>query len=272
MSLVIQPTNTIRLSATFLDYNPLTGQEMPVAADSVSVYVYKYNSGNELYELLNMSSPTSIGNGTFFYDWTPGSVGKFKVIFEAVVQIDNTVSDERIFYVGDLDPAVTLGADKTYFFLGELHPLYISPEEILSYYPDGDVVEITQYIYWFSKELESITGISGITELTPLMHDFLLASVLCRLSRIYTFAGGLSGFSKAASFSLGELQVSNETSQSTGGKNSEDLGGAATWCELASLIRVRLTRGAAGNVPYVRGSNHLDRNNPIPSRGLRRFE
>lgn len=269
MSIVVQSTSTLRLTATFLDFNPETGEEVPISADSVTGYIYKFNPSTEVYDLTGNFTPIFMGSGVYYHDWVPGSNGKFKIIFEAVVQLTETVLDTRVFYVGDLNPEVTLGANKTYYFLGELHPLYISPEEILQYYPSGNAVEITEYIYWASKELEKIVGKTDITDLTPLMHDYLVASVLCRLSRIYVVGNDMMGSSTGDSFQLGDLQVSSQTGGRTGSSSVDNLAEAGTWCELAALLQSRLNRGSANLKAVVKGSNFK---NPIPERHLRRFE
>lgn len=257
MSLLINATQTYRVIAYF---------DNSVTAAAVTGSIAKYNSigATPAYGTATPFSPIGLTTGAVYYDWIPATDGVYKIEFNY-----NGIIDSNVYIVGPLSQAtVSLGVAQNYYFLGELTPLFIDPNEVLKYFPDGDLVEITEYIHTFSKELSFILDQPMITEVTPLMENFILASVLCRLSRIYTFSGGMSGFASADSFTLGDLMVKKEQ----GGKFSSSGNGdmdANNWCDLAAALKIQLTTGKANLKAIVAGSNFA---NPIPERHLRRFE
>lgn len=267
MATIIQPSDTIRLYATFIDVDP-SGEEVPVSVDYVNGEIFKWD-GSGWVSQGTFNPVADVNPGTFFHDWTPGSEGLFRTVFTATIQINNKVTDAKDIYVGSFTANKFLGKDLTYEFSGELTPFYVDPESILAYYPDGDPSEIAEMIFRYSKIVENLVGESPIREFTSLMEEFIMASVLCELSRIYMYEGGLTGFSRADSFTLGDLNV--RSSDGTGnrgnfyGTNREP----ASWCELAAFLRERLRSSRVRIKSYVKAGNHL---NPIKTRELRRFE
>lgn len=268
MPTIIQPTDSVRLSATFIDYDSVTGEEIPVTnPDNVEGSIFKWDGSSWVANGTFTPAP-DLEPGVYFHDWVPGSEGLFRIIIEATININTTVTNERQIYVGAFTPSKTLAKDAVYLFIPEVEPFYLDPERVLIYYPDGDLPEIAEKIYRFSKELEWIVGESPIHELTPLMENFLLASVLCELSMIYVFDGGLSGFTQSDMFRLGDLQV--QSGSGSGGSSSGNGNGVpTTWCEMAALLKDQLVSGKAGIRWALKGSRWC---NPVNDRKLKRYE
>lgn len=264
MPISIQPLEQVRLTTTFVDEDPVTGDAFPIEADSVQLYIAKWDStlATPAYvDVVGFPVTPAVGtSGSVYYDWVPTESGKYRIRFEASIQT-NTLIDERTLYVGPITTTKTLGMDKTYYFLGELDPLYVDISDILKYYPEGadDPHQIIEFIHWYSKEIP--TTMLG----TALAHDFIVASVMCELDRIHTFSGGMGGFSD--SFTLGDLQIRNESGSSSSTKNG-GRGGVSSWCDLAGLLRTELFRSNAKPVSFVKGGQSYDYN-PIPLRGLK---
>lgn len=172
-----------------------------------------------------------------------------------------------IFYLSETKYRIIIPrrlADENYFMLTELDPMLMDPEFVLNYIPDANLVEIAELIHWYSKEI-----LSWGEDFNPVyLQDFLLASVMCDLSKTYAFGGGLTGSSSADEFTLGDLRVSTEAS--TGLGNGGGVGNdTRTWCELAELYRKRILGSKVGMKVVVEGSNYV---NPIPCRKLRSID
>lgn len=163
----------------------------------------------------------------------------------------------------------TLGTSHTSYYLGILDPLFLDPEVVLTYYDEGDLVEITELIHWYSKEVLNILDVSSLSEVTPLIQEYILASVLCDLSKIYLFGGGLGGFTSSNSFTLGDLQVKSSSGFGNAAGTNGTRGGVANWCDLAALIRDELKNTGAHSRAYVRGQKYC---NYVPSRLLKRLD
>jgi hypothetical protein len=259
---------TVNFTAQFLDYNDITDDEVVIDPDSVDGHIYKYNSTTSTYEAFSDFTPNEPEDGLFQFDWTTTEAGKFQVDFVAHIGINQEVTNSRFIFIGDIVTTDTLGVNVTYYFLGVLDPLYLDPEIVLTYFPEGDLVELTELIYWYSNELLYLTNSTSITDITPLMQDYILASVLCDLSKIYTFSGGMGGFSSSDSFTLGDLSVKSSTGSSSS-SSGNGRGNVSNWCELAALLRAELIGSKNGMKAIVKGSNFC---NPIPCRRIRRID
>jgi hypothetical protein len=160
----------------------------------------------------------------------------------------------------------TLMENKEYLFLSQLTPLYYDAEKLVTYYPSVDLVEATQIIYSLSVELNDWFGDS--IEITPLIEEYIKAATLCELSKIHVFDGGMSGFSNSDSFMLGDLQVMRKSGGGSS-RNTPSRGSVGSWCELAALLREEVLFRKTGMRSVVKSENLT---NPIPDRGLRRFD
>jgi len=261
---------TVRVTIRFIDFNQNLGTDDLLDPTTVEVSLYKFDQSTSAYILVatNLTPIIHDSLGIYYYDWTTSEDGLFKLLFIGTLEdaTPSTIENPRDFFVGTASPSITLGHNQDFYFLSELDPLYIDPSIILTYFPDGDIVEITEIVYRLSLQLQLWFGEN--LELTPLMEQFLIAATLCELTKIYPFGGSLDGFGNANSFTLGDLQVD----KGTGASNKlRDLytGNAANWCELAALLKNQLMQTKVSGKPYVRGSNFC---NPIPNRRIRRFE
>jgi hypothetical protein len=270
MPTTITPGQTVTVTSTFVNYDPDTGEETPVSPSNVDGYVFKYNASTAVYDLVGTFEPSPVNTTTFLYNWVPASNGKYIVEFEATLD-SATVSDERLFYVGPITTASSIGEEKTYYFFGELDPIFLDPAEVLRYYPDGDLSEITEMAHWYSNDLMAILGVTSLEEedIPPEGRMFILASILCELSRIYMFDGGLAGFGKADSFTLGDLTVRSGSSVNTANTFNGLRGSPTNWCELAVFLREYLRSSRVKIKAYVKSGSYLS---PIKSRELRRAE
>ena len=283
MPITLFPNEQVRLTSTLVDFNPDTGVEVPVDPNNVTGKIYTYNAGSGTYVQTSTFTPVESYPGSFYYDWTPTAVGKYRIDFIAIVNIDVTITDTRVFFVGDINTTTTIGLNSsanTWMFLSALEPLYVNPDEITSYYyKEGDPVEIALLIHRYSKQVEALLGEDPLTEVTPMIHDYILAATMCDLSRIYYSDGGLGGFTAGQSdtFRLGDLQVTKETSSGSG-SNSEfyaaKYGNAQTWCELAAWLKDELSFRSVSMRTFVKSSawespvrNRVNENKFIRRRG-----
>lgn len=261
----------LRITVRFADFDYSTGTDELLDPTAVTLDLYKYNSATSSYDYVSALGPvTQESLGIYYYDWLTPEDGKFKLIFTGSVPAatPSAITDTRVFYVGTSTPTVVLSGDLEFYFLGELTPLYLDPQEIKAYYEDVDLVEATEIIYKLSLELDEWFGSSY--EITSLMEEYLIAATLCQLSRIYVFDGGLSGFGTTGSFQLGELKIDKNNSASASlNKNGLGLGQASNWCEIAAILKNQLTSKSNNLRSVVRS---LDQDNPIPKRQIRGFD
>jgi hypothetical protein len=153
----------------------------------------------------------------------------------------------------------TLGDDKTITFMVGADPLFAETDQIAVFFPDADIIEITELIYGFSQEAIQITG---LTSPTPLMQEYVTAATLCALSRIYDDLG----LADQEDFQLGDLHITQRRQP----KNRIPTRATATsWCELAGILRLELTSFKSPMKTYVKGANVII---PMPSRQLKHQE
>ncbi len=213
--------------------------------------------------------PTKLLTGLYAYQFTPATEGKFKVVLTGT--FDDPYPDivhSKILLIGEVAPTKTLKESITITMLGQLCPLYVDPEDILAFYPAGDKVEITELIYRKSVDLEKRLGQTHLSCLTELQYDYIIASVMCELSRMYGLTdGGLTGFDSADSFQLGDLSVERGGRSSRLASGKYDEGNANSWCELAAYLQSQL--GTVGGTfrPVVAGSAYCGQY--VPSRRLK---
>lgn len=265
---------TIRVFSRFADFNLDTGIDEPLSPSIVSGKLYKYDAGTNTYIFQNdLDDIVLAGVGYYYYDWLTPDNGKFKLIFTGFFPsaTPSYIDNDQTFYIGTAEPAVKLESDLEFIFLGELDPMYLDPEQIKRYYADVDLTEAAEIIHRFSKVLDSWFGQNYVV--TEMMREWILAATLCELSKIYAYGGGLSGFGQAGSFTLGQLQVSRDTKNTSNlNSNGLGLGQATTWCEIAILLRNQLNTNRNAPVSFVKGSSYTGGNTPIPPRKIRNFD
>jgi hypothetical protein len=269
MSSNIKVGDTIRVTVSFLDFDPTQGEEVLVDPVAVNVYVYLYDSVTSQFNLLvDERTVDKQSFGIYYYDWTTTEAGRFKVKFEGSLANDSVIENERVFYIGSVQPSIVLGQINPINFLGELDPIYLDPEIILNYFPAGDLVEITELINWYSSEAYDLFYPTAV-HVSPLLQDYIFSSVMCDLSKIHIFEGGLAGFEGAQEFTLGDLHIRKSHLQSVSTSDKINRGTATTWCELAAILREELTFRKTNIKTVVKGSNW---ENPIPERKLKNYD
>lgn len=271
MSSNINVNQQVRVSTRFVDFDFDAGTDVLFDPTSVTAALYKFDSDTCMYVFQSALSPiVRVSTGVYYYDWVTPSNGKFKLVFVGSVPgaTPSEIVNDRIFYVGTSEPTALLGTNTTIGFLSQLAPIYLDPEIISTYFSDVDLVEAAEIIYQLSTELDGWFG-TGY-EITPTMQEYLLAATLCKLTKIYVYDGGMSGFTNPGTFMLGDLQVTqNANGSNSFNTKSGNRGNASTWCELAALLREELTFSRTNFRAADRGANYT---NPIPSRALRKFE
>jgi len=240
-----------------------------VDPDTLTGEVLVYDSGAQAY--ISQTTPVTfvpnqLSIGVYDTTWVASETGDFKI--SLLGEFDDPGPDdilhEKYFLIGEVSPPLTLDSSYLICFLGALDPVYVDPELILGYYPAGDYVEITEIIHRKSIELEDKLGVTSISNLTTIQHDFVVAATMCELSRIYGLNdGGLTGFVGAASFKLGDLEVDKGNDGGRMASGSYDMGNAGSWCELASVLKAQLFDAEGSMRPVVPGAIY---DSPIPSR------
>jgi hypothetical protein len=248
---------TVRIRNKFYDFNSTTGTNELVDPSSVDVTFEKWN-GTAYVSWGTPATAVREGAGIFYYDWVTSENGKFKIIFTGTIGFGQIVIP-RYIYVGPMSSSTDLqrlGADYEFDFNGLLDPLFIDPEEIAIYYPEVDKSQIAEYTHLFSLEVENLFGKGK--PITGAAEDYIIASVLCTLTRIYgaptsgTFASSDSG-----DFTLGDLHVKGSSSSSSTA-TSVNRGTAGNWCELAAILRQELYRGRTTMRVVMRGAQVCD--------------
>lgn len=262
---------TVRVRVRFIDFDSFAGTDDLLDPSSVSVNLYKYET--TVYNLVsaNLSPVIHESLGIYYYDWTITEDGIFKLLFTGILDgaTPSSITNPRTFYVGTTEPTITLGYTAQYDFLPQLTPLYLDPDVVAIYWPEMKInpngyAEVVEIIYRHSIFLQKWFGINVV--ITPLMEEYLLAVVLCELSRIYDDL--LGNGSTAGGFTLGDLTVT-QANAVAGGSKRYNRGNIDTWCEYAAMLRLELMQVRNGIKAVIRGSNFP---NPIPPRHLRRFE
>ena len=257
MANTVTINETYRVYATFYDWD--SGSSAILDPTSVEVDILDVNLNRTVEdEVATRESP-----GRWFYDWTPLATGTYHIEFKGTFSNGQTALVREEFLVEQYQAPTPpsgeayLPNDYEFQFVTELTPLYIDPEDLLSYYPDATGVEAAEAVHRFSLEVYEILG--GATP-TPRALDYIRAAALCSLARIYD--ASMSGMEQT--MTLGDLSVSTRAPRSSITNDPT----AGSWCEQAAALRKELLRstGGAGMRVVFKGSNF---DNPVPSRILR---
>lgn len=218
------------------------------------------------------ATPVRESFAVYSYQWTPSSDGEFVVRFvgtfadatpsTSVIPTEFNVTESPSSLVSDM--SIALGEDEYIVLVGNLDPMFADYEEIRMHFPEADIPEIAELIYNYSVEAQEL---SGLTEATPLMQEFVLAAVACALTRMYD----LFDTGDETAVALGDLSITKKPSSSGSSSKGLNRFTASTWCELAAVLREELLRGAGktGLKAIVKGANVIC---PMPSRDLRPAE
>jgi len=234
MSSSVLVNDTVRIKVKFVDVNPTTGEQQSVSPSSVIVNIEKADGQN----VVTNAFATAINSSEYYYDFTPSVAGQYTVMFNGIMPDTSQILVNQNLYVSDAEsdyrPTVTLKADETIIFAADLDPLYIDPEELLSFFPDASLLEIGELIHHYSLEVKEIFNLldtengTGINFTTA---EYIKASACCELSRTYGFGGD-----DELSLKLADLSITNRSNPRT----SINRGNATTWCQIAAALRKEL--------------------------------
>jgi hypothetical protein len=290
--------DTVRIKVKFVDINSSTGQQVEVSPSAVLVVIKNINDS-----IIVNTTATSITSSEYYYDFTPADPGQYEVIFTGVLADSTQIIVKQNLYVSDADvdyrPSVTLRSEEVVTFAPDIDPLYIDPEEILSFFPDASLLEIGELVHHYSLEVKSIFNLQDIddgSELNFTIQEYIKAAACCELSRTYGFGGD-----DELSLKLADLSITNRSQP----RNSVNRGNATTWCQIAAALRKEMlaskvgpsairpkglpsiTFGTAGATVdpatgqliylsdkdlYGREKKVTSKEDPMPKRGLRKYD
>jgi|LakMenE01Jun11ns_1017448.scaffolds.fasta_scaffold9958317_11 hypothetical protein len=240
MSSSVLVNDTVRIKVKFVDVDPVTGEQESVSPSSVLVNIEKADG----QDVVTNAFATAINSSEYYYDFTPSTAGQYTVTFNGIMPDTTQIVVNQNLYVSDADsdyrPTVTLKSDETIIFAPDIDPLYIDPEELLSFFPDASLLEIGELIHHYSLEMKEIFNLqdtetgSGISFTAA---EYIKASACCELSRTYGFGGD-----DELSLKLADLSITNRSNP----RNSINRGNATTWCQIAAALRKELMASRVG--------------------------
>lgn len=256
MSSLVTLGESVKITVTFNDWNENSGTGNPVDPDIVTGTVKDLN----FTPLLDFN-PTNLEPGVYQYTWTPNALGKYYIEFVGSYAIDGTTDTVRQLYEvvalaqQGVTTTVNLGEDQYLNFMHELGGIYVDPDEIRSLYPDASPIEINEFLYIYSQQVNDLLGGA---ELSTTAYEYIKAATACALSKVYDL-----GAADVAITTLGDLQVTNQS----GSGRSINLSTATSWCELAPVLweELKRTQNRAGIRAVRKGDGFV---NPIPTREL----
>lgn len=223
--------DTVRIKVRFVDTDPNTDAQIEVEPSTVSVSVY-----DESNTLIITDSAVALTPSQYYYDFTPTEAGEYKITFIGTFIDTSTITVNQRIYVStpsdEYKPSITLKSDETIVFAADLEPLYLNPEELLSFYPDATLLEIGEIVHSYSLEvkqlnnyLDTVTG----ADIPFNALEYIKAATACELSRTYAYGSP----DDEMSVQLGDLTVVHKPISRT----QIDRSSATTWCQLAAVIR-----------------------------------
>jgi hypothetical protein len=281
-------SDTVRITVKFKDIDA-NGNEVALSPVANPQVIIK-NSSNAT---VVTDTSSQISSSIFYFDYTPTIADTYTVKFTGILANSNTVVIEQRLYVSstveEYQPTVTLKNDETITFAPDVAPLYIDPEQLLSYFPDATMLEIGEIAHNFSNEVKGIYSLIETddgSDLSFIVYEYIKAATACELSRTYGY-----GSDDEISISLGDFSLTNKSIP----RNKVTRDNATTWCQIATALRKEMLsnrvspmgfqmKGLPSAGPFYSGGQiaHLtDRDlygvvrtvpanhDPMPNRGLR---
>ena len=241
-----------QIDVVFYDWAAEGDQGSPIDPDSVEGHILAEDES-----LLDTFTPTRLDVGAYQYVWTPATEGTYIVEFVGTYSDGQDTIREEFIVSEEATSTITttLGEDYVINFMPQLDPLYFDLEEILAVYPDATKVEVAQLVNYYSNQVVELTK---STDLNGTTYEYIKASTLCALSKVYDLADN------EMTFTLGDMTVVTQRfAKTTLGRAN-----ATTWCELAAVLRREMLNrsGQTGIKATLKGSNYC---NPMPPRFLR---
>ena len=298
MSNSVLVNDTVRIKVKFFDTDSITGEQVEVSPVSVTVIIEDSTDATVVNASASQLTPSE-----YYYDFIPLIAGQYSVTFNGLLVNTSQIMVKQVLYVSDPDseykPSITLKSDETIIFAADVSPLYIDPEEILSYFPDASLLEVGELIHHYSLEVKEIFNYLDSEDGSGLSFtaiEYIKASACCELSRTYGFGGD-----DELSIKLADLSITNRSNP----RNSVNRGNATTWCQIAAALRkeiVTLKVGMRSVTPkglpsqkiptagknvdpqtgaiiylsdrelYGPGRKATSKDDPMPTRELRRYD
>lgn len=290
--------DTVRFKVKFVDVGS-SGE--PIEVFPVSVLFKLFDSNNNL--LLTSSTLTSLSGSEYYYEHVFSEPGTYKITFIGTLENNRSITINQQVYASTQDvayqPTIFLRADEVITFAPDIEPLYVDPEELKPYFPDAPLLEIGEFIHLYSEEIKEIFSLLDADDGSSLSFtslEYIKAATACELSRVY---GG--GGDDELSIRLGDLSITNRNLP----RSTLTRSNATTWCQIASILRKEIlahrvsaraiqpkglptmptiSSGRAVD-PYTGSTIYLSdkdiygpgalitpKENPIPERGLRKYD
>lgn len=250
---------TTRLTATFYEWNEDGG-------DLINPSTVEGFIKDEDLVVLSTFTPTNVSTGVYQYNWTPSSLGSYFIEFKgthADTSVDIIRDEFDVVAVSSADTSTELGDDQYLMWMTTLDPMYLEPDEVMGVYEDASRFEVAEFIFIASTEVQELLGLQDTDEPPNIALDYIRASVLCSLSRIYDSNHGYGD-----SITLGDFSIDGRRNP----RAYATRGTAGSWCELAKVLRDEMLRkeGAGPGIQAVVKGEAFT--NPIPVRGLRSLD
>lgn len=240
MSSSVLVNDTVRIKVKFVDVDPSTGEQQSVSPSSVLVNIEEADG----HDVVSNAYATAINSSEYYYDFTPSNPGQYTVTFNGIMPDTTQIVVSQNLYVSDFDseyrPTATLKSDETIIFAPDIQPLYVDPEELLSFFPDASLLEIGELIHHYSLEMKEIFNLQDTEDGSGISFtaaEYIKASACCELSRTYGFGGD-----DELSLKLADLSITNRSNP----RNSINRGNATTWCQIAAALRKELMASRVG--------------------------
>ena len=223
-------SDTVRITVKFKDIDA-NGNEIELSPVTNPQVIIK-NSSNAT---VVTDTSSQISSSIFYFDYTPTIADTYTVKFTGILANSNTVVVEQRLYVSstveEYQPTITLKNDETITFAPDVLPLYIDPEQLLSYFPDATMLEIGEIAHNFSNEVKGIYSLIDTndgSDLSFIVYEYIKAATACELSRTYGYGGD-----DEISIRLGDFSLTNKSIP----RNKVTRDNATTWCQIATALR-----------------------------------
>jgi hypothetical protein len=153
-----------------------------------------------------------------------------------------------------------LDSDYTIIFASNLDPLYLDPDELKPFFPNLTEYELAEAIYIASVKAKATLKLDDDDVPPDFAIDYVQAAAACSLSRIED--GGFDGSFLSSGFTLGDLVITNTSSNKS---NDTNTGNVGSWCELAYLLEREMKYKSTMPKSFVKGGKYA---NPIIERRM----
>ncbi len=252
-----QVNEQIRINATFY-FDDDTGDSTPgVVVEPTAVLFEVLNADDDV-----IYSDDAVQEGNLFYhSYTPTVEGAHTFRFTASFADANDLVVEQTVTIGpETATPEYLDSDYTIIFASNLDPLYLDPDELKVFFPNLSEYELAEAIYIASLKAKAMLKLSDTDVPPDFAIDYVHAAAACSLSRIED--GGFDGSFLSSGFTLGDLVITNTSSNKT---NDANTGNVGSWCELAFLLEREMKYKSTTLKSFVKGGVYA---NPIIERRM----